>query len=295
MSTFDDEAIEPAAAGVVRYLSLWDLLRVSRTGLIVSHLWLFLLPVMLSGTAPGIAFWIGALYLTVPLGMLIYGWNDYFDADVDRVSGRKKDHVMAKFFGYRLEPAKRRLLPGYIVALQLPFLVLAAVAGHFWVFGWLAVMVVANGLYNGPGLRLSRLPALAESTATWIYLNILWLSVILTGLEQPWTVWALAAAAVLLFQIAGAIVDIGPDRRVGKLTFAAAVGERRAAQALAGVVAFKAVLLWAAFEAPVAATLNLAAIPVCLAKPSFPNGHWSGLVYVYFVVVDWTCLLLLAA
>ncbi len=154
-------------------------------------------------------------------------------------------------------------------------------------------MALANALYNGPGVRLSRLPVVAELTALWIYINILWLSVLLSGIELSWPAWALAAAAILAFQVAGAIVDIPADRRTGKRTLAAVLGERRAALALAGIVVIKAALLGAGLQAPLAALLNLAAVPPCLARPAFARIHWSGLLYVYFVLVDWICLGLL--
>jgi 4-hydroxybenzoate polyprenyltransferase len=259
-----------------------------------SHLWLFFLPVILAGRAPGVAFWIGALYVTMPLGMLIYGWNDYFDADVDAISRRKKETRVASFFGYRLTRDQRKLLPAYIVAFHVPFVMLAVIVGEFWVLGWLAVMVIANGLYNGPGLRLSRVPVLAEATATWIYLNILWLSVEITGHRQTWAVWVIAAAAVLTFQIGGAIVDIKSDREVNKVTFAVAVGENWSSRALSAVVAVKAIVLVTVLAAPIAGLLNLVAIPACLAKPDLGKYHWAGTAYLYFLIVDWVTLGLLA-
>ena len=175
---------------------------------------------------------------------------------------------MSRFFGYRLDAAKRRLLPAYVVAFHLPFLILAVVFDRPWVFGWLAVMVLGNWLYNGPGVRLSRVPVVAELTATWIYLNILWLGALCSGVWPHWVVWLFAGAAILVFQIAGAIVDIEPDRLVRKMTFAVAVGRRWAASMLAAVVASKGILLLASFGAIVPALVNFAAIPLCLLGPA---------------------------
>ncbi len=296
MSATGDPPSDPTPASAGRLLGFRDVIKVSRIGLMASHLWIFLLPAALAGEVPGAAFWIGAVYVTVPLGMLIYGWNDFRDADVDALSSRKKDSLMARFFGYRLGPARRRLLPAYIVALHLPFLALALAYGELRAVGWLAVMVAANWLYNGPGVRLSRVPVAAELTATWIYLNILWLGVLTSGLEPHWTVWLLAGTAILIFQIAGAIVDVEPDRVVRKITFAVAVGKRWASSALAAVVASKAILLLTSFEALVPAMLNVAAIPLCLLSPTaLRKLHPSGVAYTYFVIADWVCLAILAA
>ncbi len=264
----------------------------SRIGLMASHLWVFVLPAALAGVLPGAAFWVCAVYVTVPLGMLIYGWNDYRDADVDALSERKRG-TSSTVFGYRLSAAQRRQLPAWIIALHLPFLALAGFTGNWWFVGWLAVMVIANWLYNGPASRLSRLPVVAELTATWIYLNILWLGVLSSGLDLAPIFWVFAGAAILVFQIAGAIVDLVADRRVGKLTFAATVGERWAARTLAAVVSLKAILLLVLL-APVSAALNLAALPLCLAKPALGWAHWAGLAYLYFVIADWLSLAFLA-
>ncbi len=296
MSTTDSQPEDAAAGGGRRLLSAWEVVRVSRIGLMASHLWIYLLPAALSGEVPGAAFWIGAVYVTVPLGMLIYGWNDYRDADVDAISNRKTSaSVAAKFFGYRLGPKRRGLLPAYIVTLHLPFVAAAAIFGRPWLIAWLAVMAFANWLYNGPGVRLSRVPVVAELTATWIYLNILWLGGLTSGIWPHWAVWVLAGTAILIFQIAGAIVDIEPDRLVRKITFAVAVGRSWAASTLAAVVASKGILLLAGFGALVPAVVNFAAIPLCLLRPAWLRKHHpSGLAYAYFVIADWICLAMLA-
>ena len=278
-----------------RLLGPWEVVKVARLGLMASHLWIFVLPAVLAGEVPGPIFWIGAIYVTVPLGMLIYGWNDYRDGDVDRLSERKRTSWLSGVYGYRLEKAKRRLLPAYIVALHLPFLILALVFEQPWFFGWMAVMVLGNWLYNGPGVRLSRVPVAAELTATGIYLSILWLGAQCSGVRPHWVAWLFAGAAILVFQIAGAIVDIEPDRLVRKVTFAVAVGRRWAASVLAAVVASKGILLLASFGAVVPALVNFAAIPLCLLGPArMRRFHPSGVAYTYFVVADWVCLAMLA-
>ena len=295
MSTGKSDAGDVGQAGG-RWIGAWELVKVARIGLMASHLWLYLLPAALAGQLPGTVFWFGAAYVTVPLGLLIYGWNDFRDADVDALSARKTASLTARFFGYRLTPAKRRLLPAWVVALHLPFAGLAAVAGRYDLLGWLAVMAFANWLYNGPGVRLSRVPVVAELTATWIYLNILWLGAMTSGIWPDVWVWVLGGTAILVFQIAGAIVDIEPDRLVRKITFAAAVGRRRAASTLAAVVASKGVLLLAGFGALLPAAVNFAAIPLCLLRPArLRKHHPSGLAYAYFVIADWLCLAWLAA
>ncbi|MCP4247724.1 MAG: UbiA family prenyltransferase, partial [bacterium] len=145
-----------------------DLLRVSRAGLIVSHVWVYLVPAIETGLQPTWNFWVGLVYVTVPLGLLIYGWNDYFDWDVDHISPRKEHRAGGAAFGPSLSRSRLASLPRAIILVQLPFVLLWGLSGHHWLVGWMALMAFGNWLYNGPGVRLSRLPVLAELTATGI-------------------------------------------------------------------------------------------------------------------------------
>ena len=58
------------------------LLKASRPGLWFPTLWLYLLPLggRLLPHAP--LFWLGLLYASCPLNLLIYGWNDVVDREI---------------------------------------------------------------------------------------------------------------------------------------------------------------------------------------------------------------------
>ncbi|MEE8525732.1 MAG: UbiA family prenyltransferase, partial [Thermoanaerobaculia bacterium] len=217
-------SIDPAAQTAPASLSFLDLLRVSRAGLIVSHLWIYLVPAIEGGLLPTLNFWVGLVYVTVPLGLLIYGWNDFFDWDVDHISPRKHHRAGAAAFGPSLTPSQLASLPRVIVLAQLPFAVFWAVSGRLSLVGCVALLVLGNALYNGPGVRLSRIPVLAELTATGIYLLITWLGVLIHSPAMPAWIWLFAALSILNFQIVGALVDVEEDAVVGKRTFAVAFG-----------------------------------------------------------------------
>ncbi len=277
-----------------RRLGAADLLRVSRVGLIVSHLWAYLLPALQGGGAPGWQFWVGALYVTVPLGLLIYGWNDYFDADVDALSVRKSDRATSAVFGPRLAPRQRAALPFAIVAAQLPFALLWAVTGELRLVAWMALMALANALYNGPGLRLSRVPVLAELTATGIYMLIFWLGAVTAGPAPAAWLWVFAAMSILILQIAGTLVDREADGRVGKRTFSVAFGAGASRAAMALLAAAKAALTWA-FSGNLAATAVMG-LGLALVTVRFSLRGWrpSSTSYSLFIVLDWIWLGLLA-
>jgi 4-hydroxybenzoate polyprenyltransferase len=66
-----------------------------------------------------VPFWLGLIYVTFPMGLLLYGWNDYVDYDVDRLNPRKGSFL----FGARGSLEQLHLLPWRIVLFQAPFVI----------------------------------------------------------------------------------------------------------------------------------------------------------------------------
>src|SRR5260221_160592 len=95
-------------------------LKVSRPGFWLTSIWFYLLPVAQHLVFGSTAFWVGLLFVTFPLGILIYGWNDIVDAENDRHNRRKGTFL----FGARGTDAQLDALPWLIPAVHLPFLVL---------------------------------------------------------------------------------------------------------------------------------------------------------------------------
>lgn len=279
----------PTASGRMP-LSPADVVRVARPGLIASHLWVYLLPIMHGGYAESWNFWAGLVYVTVPLGLLIYGWNDYFDGDVDRLCPRKSDPGTSAVFGLRLPPEKRAMLPQYILAAQLPFALIWAVAGHPWLVGWLALMAAGNALYNGPGLQLSRVPVLAELTATGIYMLIVWLGMLVHSPVMPAWCWLFAVLSILNLQIMGTLVDVEQDAAVGKRTLSVAFGRTTSLATVFVFLLIKTALTWRYTGDPLAtAVMGLGAV---LLASGFSIGRYrrSSTTYSTFIVLDWIWL-----
>lgn len=271
-------------------LGLGDLIRIARPGLIVSHLWAFLLPAIGGGFRLSATFWTAAVYVTIPLGMLIYGWNDYFDRDVDRISRRKHNRATSAVFGPALSQSQLATLPVLLLAAQLPFAVLWAVTGKPWLLGWMVLMAAGNALYNGPGLRLSRVPVLAELTATSIYVLITWLGVMVHSGSLPWWGWTFGALSILNLQILGALVDREADAAVGKRTLAVAVGRTGSIAVLLGLlVARVALTLWYVRD-PIATAALLAGALLVGGGLSVPRWRRSSTAYAAFLLLDWIWL-----
>ena len=66
------------------------LLKASRPGWWLVTFWMYILPTAQQPAVFATArFWLGLLYCTLPLNMLVYVWNDYADYDYDQRNLRK--------------------------------------------------------------------------------------------------------------------------------------------------------------------------------------------------------------
>lgn len=291
LATPSDRSATPIPAT----LSPTDLLRVARAGLMVSHLWAYLLPAVMAGGEFSWSFWVAAVYVTVPLGLLIYGWNDFFDADVDRLSPRKNSSGTAAVFGPRLSADQRAALPWWVLAAQLPFAVLWLASGRPELAGWLLLMAAGNALYNGPGVRLSRVPILAELTATGIYLLIVWLAILVYSPQMPWWCWPFAALSILNLQIMGTLVDVAEDAAVGKRTLSVAFGRTTSFAAVVVALGIKAGLTWWYTGHLTATAVMLLGIVLIVVRFSIKDYRHSSSMYTSFIVLDWIWLALMAS
>lgn len=271
-------------------IRLGQLIRVARPGLMLSHLWAYLLPAIGGGFRPSATFWTAAVYVTVPLGVLIYGWNDYFDRDVDSISQRKNDPVTSAVFGPALSRQRLAALPTYLLMAQLPFAILWAVTGRLSLLGWMALMATGNALYNGPGVRLSRVPVLAELTATAIYVLIVWLGVLTHSGSLPWWGWAFATLSILNLQILGALVDRHEDATVGKRTLAVALGRSGSlAVVLVLLLARVGLTLWYVRD-PIATAAMILGVLLVAGGMSVLTWRRSSTAYSTFILLDWVWL-----
>ena len=101
---------------------------------------------------PPVEVWLLGLYLTLPANLLIYGVNDLYDVDTDRLNPKKRDYEKL------LQPGQRRGLVIAILALNLPFLALVPFLPHAW--PWLLLFVLTGVGYSMPPVRAKSRPVL---------------------------------------------------------------------------------------------------------------------------------------
>jgi 4-hydroxybenzoate polyprenyltransferase len=216
------------------------LLKVSRPGFWLTSVWFYLLPLgqcEVLGSGP---FWLGVFYVTFPLGMLIYGWNDLVDYETDRLNPRKDTFL----FGARPTLAQMRRLPVAIALVQLPFVVAFVWLVGWKALAWFAALVAATALYNGPGIGCKGRPGFDLLNQVG-YLLVFVLSSWLSGVPQlPWSTFVFGALFAMHSHLFGEIMDLEPDRAAGRRTTAVALGIRPAKMLMIGFLLVEAALIW---------------------------------------------------
>ncbi|MFM7321623.1 MAG: prenyltransferase [Armatimonadota bacterium] len=104
-------------------------------------------------------FWVGLAYCLLPANLLVYGVNDWFDLETDRLNAKKSGDAA----GYEalLDPSRHRATAVAIVATQVPFLCMAAAA---WVRGAITLpMICAWGGFLFTGIGYSAPPVRAKA------------------------------------------------------------------------------------------------------------------------------------
>jgi 4-hydroxybenzoate polyprenyltransferase len=199
------------------------LLQVCRPGLWTTTALFYLMPLGHSINFSSAKFWVGLTYVLIPLGFVLYGVNDIFDADADRLNPRKGTFL----FGSLGRKEQLAALRWQIVALQIPFLI----AFLFWIGAqallWLGLLLVAVSLYNAPRIGFKTLPPL-DVLMQASYLLVFVLSSWLNGVPQlPWQTFAFGALFAMHSHLFGEVMDIVPDREAGRTTTAVRIGAVR--------------------------------------------------------------------
>lgn len=200
--------------------SIRRIITVARPGFWTTQLWFYLLPLGGYRLLDEPTFWLGASYAMLPLGHLLYGWNDLADYRTDQLNPRKGNLL----FGAKLTPEELRKVPLEIVLVQLPFW-----AAFTWLIGpkfliWAAATLVVNALYNWPRVGLKNLPFLDLANQTG-YLLLFVLSSWVNAVPQlPWPAFAFGALFAMHSHLLGQMSDVEPDRAAGRRTTAVVIG-----------------------------------------------------------------------
>ncbi len=168
---------------------------------------------------------VGTLYFLGPYNLLLYGVNDLFDYQSDRLNPRKGGRIE----GARLDPGRGRLLWFAIAVTNLPLLAVTAALGGWGLAGALTATVAAALAYSTPPLRTKVIPVLDSLTSSSHFVLPAVCGLLAAGLplqEFPGRIlvafflWGAASHAL------GAIQDVRFDRAAGIGSVATAFSAR---------------------------------------------------------------------
>jgi 4-hydroxybenzoate polyprenyltransferase len=203
-----------------RFSTLAFLVKASRPGLWATALWFYLLPLGRRHVFHSPGFWLGLIYVTLPLGLIIYGWNDVADADIDRFNPRKGTFL----FGARGSSDQLARLPLQITYVQIVFVGVFSYLIGAQVLLWFAALATFTAIYNLPRYGLKSQPPFDILNQAG-YLLVFVLSSRLNHVPQlRWPAMLFGALFAMHSHVFGEIMDIEPDRLSGRRTTATAIG-----------------------------------------------------------------------
>ncbi len=215
-------------------------LKISRPGLWFPTIWIYLVPFQLASNfweKP--LFWVGLFFVTFPLNFLVYGLNDFTDGKADSLNPRKGNYL----FGAKLSKEEVTNVPWHICCVMVPFLAYFAYVGGGELFILLLFMIVINIIYNYKPFRLKERPPF-EILIQVGYVFTALFSIQLNNLEMlPWQTMLYLTLFAFQAHIAGEIMDIEPDKLVGKKTTAVLIGRKNAKFLMLFLLLFEAYIL----------------------------------------------------
>ena len=199
-----------------------DIVRISRP-----RFWLYLFGTYLLGLAAGAASTadflradsiLFGLYFLLPANLLVYGINDIFDFETDRLNPKKAEYEML------VRPESHKLLAIWVIVLNLPFLV-AAFFIAYPAFVPLAAFLILSIFYSAPPVRAKAIP-IVDSLFNILYVfPAAFAYQMLTGNFPPAIVMISGGAWTAAMHAYSAIPDIDADRSAGLSTIATLLGK----------------------------------------------------------------------
>src|SRR5882672_84002 len=203
-----------------RFSDLTFILQSSRPGLWITTIWFYMLPLGHMHVFASSAFWLGIAHVCFPLGLLLYGWNDYVDFETDQLNPRKGSFL----FGARGSREQLRKLPAIVAGVQAPFVIAFCYLRGWHMLLWFAGTVVTVAIYNWPRFGFKSRPPLEIANQAGYLLVFLLSSWLNRAPQLSWAAMAFGAMFAMHSHVFGEIMDLEPDRDTGRSTTAVVIG-----------------------------------------------------------------------
>ncbi len=174
------------------------------------------------------------LFFTFPANFFIYGINDYFDWETDKLNPKKKEKE------YLLKPGNKKFLrTALIIPVLLGLLLTAFMPSLFW---FMLAYLAIGGFYSAPPLRFKARPFL-DSLSNMFYVIPGFMGYYQVTGTLP-SLWI--SLGVLLWPVAmhlySAVPDIKPDSRAKIKTTATALGRKASLYVCATIWTFVSIV-----------------------------------------------------
>lgn len=218
------------------------------------------------------------LYFLLPANLLVYGINDIFDFETDRLNPKKVEYEML------VRPETHRALWIWIAVLNLPFIAVAIIrAGGS--LPTLAAFLLVSIFYSAPPVRAKQIPFLDSLFNILYILPGVFAFQMLTGNLPPLGVIVSAAFWTAAMHAYSAIPDIEADRAASVTTIATLLG--KTGTLMFCVAAFVAAAVFAhpylGFVATALCLVYVSMVAVSIAGEK--NDHVF-VVYKYFPLIN---------
>jgi 4-hydroxybenzoate polyprenyltransferase len=212
-------------------------LKAARPGFWLTSSWFYLLPLWPNVPWHSVAFWLGLIYVGLPLGMMLYAANDVTDRETDRLNPRKDSFL----FGARPTEAQIRTLPARIFWIQIPFIIaFTCIIGPVALL-WFAALAAGTTMYNLPRTGAKDHPGLDVLSQAG-YLSVFVLADWVNGRPFYWPVFVFGALFAMHSHLFGQIMDREPDAAAGRRTTAVMIGERASKWIIVGMLLAEAAI-----------------------------------------------------
>lgn len=158
------------------------------------------------------------IYFLLPANLLIYGINDIFDWETDRLNPKKAEYETL------VRPESHRRLMAWIAALNIPFVVVTYFLAPSTLPS-LAGFIFFSVFYSAPPIRAKAIP-IVDSLFNILYVfPAAFAYQMLTGSFPPLSVMIAAGLWTMAMHAFSAIPDIDADREAGVATVATLLGK----------------------------------------------------------------------
>ena len=158
-----------------------------------------------------------ALYFTFPANLLVYGVNDIFDYETDKLNPKKTDYEAL------VTPDRRRFLLLAILITNLPF-VAALIYVPLVASNAIAIFLLLSIFYSAPPIRAKTKPFLDSAFNILYIMPGVFAFAMVSDTLPPWQVIVAGGLWAAAMHAYSAIPDITSDREAGINTIATVLG-----------------------------------------------------------------------